>query len=209
MLGCCRTEHLAFLKTGKLLPCFLVCQQVQESFRAFLLIFFRLKHCEPNAACRLCFPCFVTVNQRAFKQLPAYCFKRELYLFGIAADDIFNRNGGRRYIKYVAYYFVDSVNADRTYRIKGNNKRLQVFSVLYVCFYIFRKASWLGFTAKRAYFDTEIFMSGDITPTVASITFRVSLTQAFAAHLSQYGQEAQSACIICSNNVVPIPVPTL
>ena len=57
---------------------------------------------------------------------------------------------------------MDSVNADCAYRIKGNNKRLQILAILYICFYIFRKGSCFGFTAKRAHFDTEFFVSGDI-----------------------------------------------
>ena len=55
-----------------------------------------------------------------------------------------------------------SVNADRAYRIKCNNKCLQVLAVLYICFYILRKHSCFGFTAKRTDFYTEFFMSGDI-----------------------------------------------
>ena len=55
-----------------------------------------------------------------------------------------------------------SVNADRAYRIKCNNKCLQVLAVLYICFYIFGKCSCFGFTAKRAHFDTEYFVSSDI-----------------------------------------------
>ena len=57
---------------------------------------------------------------------------------------------------------MNSVNADRTYRIKGNNKCLQILSILYVCFNVFGKISCLGFAAKRAHFDTKFFVSGDI-----------------------------------------------
>ena len=65
-------------------------------------------------------------------------------------------------LKYTAQYFVNSVNADSTYGIKGNYKRLQVFTVLYICFYIFGEISCFGPAAKRAYFDTKFFVSGNL-----------------------------------------------
>ena len=38
---------------------------------------------------------------------------------------------------------MDSVDADRAYGIKGNNKRLQIVAVLYIRFYVFRKIACL------------------------------------------------------------------
>ena len=57
---------------------------------------------------------------------------------------------------------MDPVDADRTYGIKSDNQSLQILAVLYICFYIFWKCSCFGFTAKRAHFDTEFFVSSDI-----------------------------------------------
>ena len=47
-------------------------------------------------------PCFVAVNQLTFRYLPTYYLKRGLYLFGTAADDVFDRACGKRYIEYAA-----------------------------------------------------------------------------------------------------------